>query len=201
MSLEQRAQALLELIETDRVRKCDAILAEARRQGDALRAEAYAEARSRIRNAFTEERARSEARIAAARASLETRRRLDRQQRASALVAAGLARLRDELARRWADVETRAMWCESIVSNAYSVLPRAPWEVTHPADWPEVERNAFAAKFAGDQRAIHMSADARVRAGLRIAAGGTVVDGTLDGLLADRDEIGARVLHAIEVAR
>ena len=198
MSVEQRARALLELIETDRVRKCDAILAEARRQAEALRTQARAEARSRIRNAFADERARREAHVAAARASLETRRRLDRQRRASVLVASGLVRLRSELARRWGDADTRPTWCDAIASNARSVLPRAPWEVTHPVDWPEAERNAFVTKVANDASEVRMRTDARLRAGLRIAAGGTVVDGTLDGLLADREEIGARVLHAIE---
>lgn len=43
-------------------------------------------------------------------------------------------------------------------------------------------------------------ADPRIRGGLKIAADGNVVDGTLDGLLADHDDIGGRLLRAIEAA-
>jgi hypothetical protein len=42
--------------------------------------------------------------------------------------------------------------------------------------------------------------DVRIGAGLKIAADGNVVDGTLDGLLADRYEVGAKLLSAIEAA-
>ena len=40
-------------------------------------------------------------------------------------------------------------------------------------------------------------ADERIAAGLRIAAGGNVVDATLTGLLADRDEIGGRLVAGL----
>ena len=200
MTIERRAQALLELVESDRARQCDAIVAEARAHASTLLAQAHAEARARVRQAFKEERARSAARIAAARAALATRQRLDRQQRASALVATGLARLIEELLRRWREPATRRVWCDAIAADASSVLTREPWDVAHPADWPEVEQSAFASRVAAEVgTSPRLRADPRIRAGLRIAAGGNVVDGTLDGLLADREEIGARLLHAIEV--
>ncbi len=44
-------------------------------------------------------------------------------------------------------------------------------------------------------------ADADIRAGLKISADGNVVDGTLDGLVADRAEIGAQLLHLLEARR
>ena len=41
-------------------------------------------------------------------------------------------------------------------------------------------------------------ADTGIAAGLRIAAGGNVVDGTLAGLVNDRSEVGAKLLRHLE---
>jgi hypothetical protein len=71
--------------------------------------------------------------------------------------------------------------------------------VTHGADWPPAERDALAAQVQGwGGAAPRFVADARIDAGLRIAAGGNVVDATLAGLLADRDEIGGRLIGELE---
>ena len=40
--------------------------------------------------------------------------------------------------------------------------------------------------------------DASLQVGLKVVASGNVVDGTLGGLLADRDAIGAQLLHLLE---
>ena len=41
-------------------------------------------------------------------------------------------------------------------------------------------------------------ADAAIVAGLRIAAAGNVIDGTLAGLVSDRSEVGAQLLRRLE---
>ena len=199
MNADHQTQALLDLVNADRRQKCDAILAEAQgRRSTALR-QAHADARVLMRNAFREERLRRDTRVDAARANLETRRRLAEQRRAAALLADGWKRLPEELLRRWRNPDLRRRWVAAVVAGARTSLPATVWRIIHAPDWPAAERDAI-----GVELAVAHAADCvfdetpRIRAGLRIAANGNVVDGTLDGLLSDRSEIGSRLLHLLE---
>jgi len=200
MSLDRQTQALLALVDADRAGKCDALLSEAREQAAALLAQAHTAARQRMREAFREERERRDERVAAARANLQTRRRLALQQRAAALLAAGWQRLPAELTRRWREPETRRAWAAGAIAGARELLPHAAWRITHAPDWPATERDELAVELI---RALGAApafvADANIGAGLKIAATGSVIDSTLAGLLADRAEIGAKLLHLLEV--
>lgn len=198
MTIDRQTQALLDLVEADRRRKCDAILGEAQARVDALLRQAHADARARMRNAFDEERLRRDARVDAARANLQTRRRLADQRRASGLLAAGWKALPDEMLRRWRTPDLRARWVAAVVAAARAALPEAAWRVAHAPDLPAAEREALAALLARAHASGIVDGDARIRAGLRIAANGNVVDGTLEGLLADRAEIASQLLHLLE---
>jgi hypothetical protein len=199
MTLERRTQALLDLVEGDRCSQCEAILTDARGRAAALLREAHADARARMREAFAEERRRRNERVAAARAKLQTRRRLHEQQRIAALLALGWRRLPDALRQRWHDDSMRRGWVDTVLEVAQRVLPHAGWQIAHGADWPAPEREEILARIAPDLDAPPtLRADAAIDAGLRIAAGGNVVDGTLTGLLADRVEVGAQLLRYLE---
>ena len=201
MTLERRAQALLDLVEADRHTQCEAILAEARVRASALIAQAHVEARARMREALAEERRRTHEREAAALARLQTRRRLHEQQRAAALLALGLQRLPDALRERWQDSDMRRLWIDAIVAMALRVLPRTQWSIAHGADWPLAEQQRITALVAPVLGAApSFVADAGIVAGLRFGAGGNVVDGTLAGLLSDRVEVGALMLRHLERA-
>jgi len=68
-------------------------------------------------------------------------------------------------------------------------------------DWPAAEQQALAQQLAEASGATpQFEPDARIRAGLKVAAGGNVVDGTLDGLLAERSSLEARLLRLLEAA-
>ena len=70
---------------------------------------------------------------------------------------------------------------------------------SHGPDWPADERQALLARVAPElDAAPAFDEDAGIVAGLRIAAGGNVVDGTLAGLVADRAEVGAQLLRHLE---
>ena len=192
-------QALLDLIEADRRQKCDAIIKVARERRAELLRQAHADARARMRGAIEEERLRRDARVAGAQASLTTRRRLADQQRAAALLAAGWERLPDALLRRWRTPDPRRAWVAAVIDNARKSLPAMGWRVAHAPDWPAAERDAVAGELAGAPGlACAFDADERIQAGLKISAGGNVVDGTLGGLLADRAEVGSWLLHELE---
>ena len=199
MTVEQRTQALLELVESDRSRQCGAILAEARARAAKLVAEARAESRARMREAFAEQRRRARDRVAAARAKLGTRRRLHDQQRAAALLDRGWQRLPDALRARWREDATRRAWVDAVVAAASRALPHVAWRIAHDPGWPPDEQQAVGNRIATELGAApSFVADTRIDAGLRIAAGGNVVDGTLGGLLADRAEVGAKLMRQLE---
>ena len=127
-----------------------------------------------------------EARVAAARANLETRRRAAANSFAAAQIAAGADRLPAALEARWVDAATRRAWVDDAVGQARALLPRD-------------ERDALATDLASTHgTTVTFVEDATVGAGLKLAAAGNVVDGTRAGLLADRAEIGALLLAALE---
>lgn len=219
VSIEQQTRALLDLVESDRASRIDGLLGEARSRADALRQQAGAEARTRLRQAFAEQRALRHEHIAAALARRDTQRRLQAQQRTSALLQLAWQRLPGELTGLWQTPSARAAWVALMVAAAREHMspPGRPkgeyrtaqpegtpasagvWSIAHPTDWPADEQRALArALQASGTAPPNFVPDARIRAGLRIAAGGNVIDGTLDGLLAERAEFEARLLRRLE---
>jgi hypothetical protein len=195
MTLDRRTQALLDLVEDDRRAQSAAITEQAQAQAAALLAQARADARLRVREAFAEERQRAQVRLAAARAELQTRRRLHEQRHAAAWLALGWQRLPAALRARWAGPETRQRWVDAAVDQARRVLAPGAWHMTHAEGWPDGERRALAQRLQQELGAEPVfTSKPSLEAGLRIGAGGNVVDATLAGLTADRDEIGARLL-------
>ena len=201
MTLDRRMQALLDLVDDDQRAQCGAILTEAQARAAALRAQARAIARTRIRDAFADERRRAHERVASATARLQTRRRLHAQQRAATLLAQGWQRLPQVLRERWQDADRRRQWVDAAVAAALAALPHRQWQVTHAPDWPEADRQVFVARLRAQLDASpQCNADAHIAAGLKIDAGGNVVDATLTGLLCDRADVGARLLRQLEDA-
>lgn len=197
--IEQPARALLELIEADRARQCAALLGEAQRRAAAVRAQANAEARARLREVFADQRQRQHDQVAAATARLATRRRLHEQQRVAALLRLAWETLPGELRSLWQHLDTRAAWAERTAAAALAQLPHGAWRIVHAPDWPAAEQQALARRIADATGAApRFEADAAVEAGLKVVAGGNVVDGTIAGLLADRADLEARLLHRLE---
>ncbi len=93
----------------------------------------------------------------------------------------------------------RRTWVDAVVAMAWRLLPRAQWRIAHGPDLPAVEQQAISARVARDlDAAPTFVVDTGIAAGLRIASGGNVVDGTLAGLIADRVEVGAQLLRYLE---
>jgi hypothetical protein len=197
--IERQARALLDLVEADRASRCAQILGEANGRADALRTQARTEARARMRRAFEEQRLLQRERIAAAQARLATHRRLHEQQRSAALLRLAREQLPGELLALWRQPASREAWVEQVLASARQRMPRSAWGVVHAPDWPEAERQAAARSIAAASDAPPaFDADAAVAAGLKVVADGNVIDGTLDGLLADSAEFEARLLRQLE---
>ena len=155
-----------------------------------------------MREAFAEQRALHRDRIAAAQARLATQRRLHEQQRTAALLQRAWERLPGELAQRWRDPAARAAWVAMVIGRGEGA--HAARAVAHRACARLAGgRTTGAAGRAGrlePDAAPVFEADARIRAGLKVAAGGNLIDGTLDGLLADRGDLESRLLRQLESA-
>jgi hypothetical protein len=196
----RQADALLALVEADRAEKVAAILGSASEQAAALRRDAHASARGRMRAAFAEERTMRSTRLAAARANLETRRRLALQRHSAAMLEAAWQALPDALAARWHEAAARDAWIATTVADARRVLKDGTWRIAHADAWPEAERSRLAAALVAQGVGASFHEEPALGSGLRIAAGGNVVDATGVGLLADRAEIGALLLALLEEA-
>ena len=179
---------MLDLVEADRARRCAQILGEATaaprrccRRRTPTRARACAR---RSRNSAQRRRER----IAAAQARLATQRRLHEQQRTAALLRLAWQHLPGELLALWQRAgRARGVGRRRCWHRAQARMPRGPWRIVHAPDWPAAERQALAQQLAAEPGAApRFEADAGDRAGLKVVADGNVIDGTLDGLLADR---------------
>ena len=152
-----------------------------------------------MRQAFEEQRQRRRERIAAAQARLATQRRLHEQQRTAALLRLAWEQLPGELLALWQQSRTRARpgW-RTVLASARRAMPQGPWRIVHAPDWPEAERQALVAGLAAECRRRRRASrpTPAIAAGLKVVADGNVIDGTLDGLLADRADFEARLLRA-----
>jgi hypothetical protein len=200
MTLQSRTQALLDLVEADRARRCAEILDEARARAARTVAAAHEEARERMRAAFDEERHRLSSALAAAEARLATHRRLREQRLAAAFLKAGLQSLPEALRARWQRPAARAQWISRAIGEARSALASGDWNIAHAPPLTDEERAALTAALAQISVVPQFVADEALRAGLAISAGGNVVDGTLAGIVADRADVGARLLKHLEPA-
>jgi hypothetical protein len=199
MSVEVRKAALLALVEDDRKRQCDALRDAAEAQAAALRAQAHAQARARVHEALSAARERRDAALAAAHARRQTRERLLRQGRASAALGAAWAALPGELERRWRDPAARSAWLANALARAARELDGGgtAWRIRHAEGPPAAELDAA---LGSAPVRVDRAADPSLRAGLRIAREGNVLDATLDGLLGDRAAVAAAILGRLEDA-
>jgi hypothetical protein len=197
MSLAARKAALLALVEDDRRRQCAALLEAAQAQAATLRAQAHAQARARVREALAAARERRDAALAAAKARRQTRERLLRQGRASAALGAAWAALPGELERRWREPATRHAWLTDALARAARELDGGGtgWRIRHADGLVAAELEAARASVPVP---LDFAADPSLRAGLRVAREGNVLDASLDGLLADRDAVAAAILHRLQ---
>ncbi len=218
MSVEEDVAALLDQVEAYRQGECAKLLKEANHQAEAQLRAAHREARQRVHQVLAELRRDARGHIVAAEARAQARERSREHRATLALLEAGWTRLGEELARRWQDPATRATWVEILVERALASLPAARWLIRYPADWPESEREKLAQTLAERlPQPPEWSPDAGIPAGLHICAGGAspqgdsdplraearaesyaCVDGTLEGLLADRAAVEAALLAAVE---
>jgi hypothetical protein len=193
--LEAQVDTLLALLEQHRAERCAQLLAQAQERRHAVLREAYAEARLRVREAIRSERRRGASRLEATRAQLETRARQQQHRTALLLLQQGWELLGQAVLQRWTAAPQRRAWAGALLQQALQVLPRCGWTIEHPPGWDVAECDELhGAIQAHCGNAPQLRGNDQLHAGLRIHAEGACLDGTLEGLLADREAIEAQLL-------
>lgn len=198
-TVDSQMQALLTLLEDDRRRQCEALIADAQARASSVLRQAQHDARTRMRAAFAAERQRLDEQLKAAGARLQTEHRLSEQERRVQLLSLAWDMLPEALLQRWQDPGRRSKWVAQAIDSAQRLLPRDSWTLNVAPGWPAQEREQalqFVAHRLGTMPACSEAAE--IQAGLLITAGGNRLDATLDGLLADRGAIEARLLDHLE---
>jgi vacuolar-type H+-ATPase subunit E/Vma4 len=202
VSETQTIAALLERVEHDRDRRIDEIRARAEAEAEEIVRAARSDAARRVREAVRAERDRARRRLEAARAEISGRERERDRALAAALLASAWGELSAELERRFGDPEQRARWTRALLEQALTLLPSGPWTIVHPPALDAAELEALerelSEKTGHEPRA---GASESIVAGLRFEANGTVLDGTIGGLLARRDEVEGELLAELFRAR
>ncbi len=195
MSVAHRERSLLKLVDDERDEACRRILAEAERAaGEALR-QVHRKEREHLRRRVNEERTRIQSKIQAVEAERVTRERRQQALRSADILAQAWPLVRAELLARWRDPAGRQRWVARSLRDAARALPAGPWTVRHAAGWPATEQQAVRDALARELGVEpHLRTEPDIAAGLVIDSGGAVLDASLDGLLADRPRLEARLL-------
>jgi hypothetical protein len=198
MNVEESAKTLLKLVEGYRSQECRDAIDKARAEAAEILRRAWRREREHLHASVQAERSRARALIQAAQAERATRERASGDRQNAVLLADAWPRLRALLLARWRDPAGREIWVARALDQARRSLPPGPWTVRHAPDWGAPEAAgatlALAAGPKGEGRALRFLADPGIAAGLIIEGGAAVLDASLDGLLADRQRLEARLL-------
>ena len=194
--LDAQVEALEALVESTREERCQRLLEDAKRGVKETVKRAHRENRVRMRAAIDEQRKHMEEVFAATRARLATRARQQQQQSDKEQLSLAWARLGEVLLECWQDAGCRRRWILGLAEEALARLPGDPWRIEHPGDFDPTELSGMNERITQhcDGEAADFAIVEKLRAGLRIVAGGACVDGTLAGLLIDRNRVEAELL-------
>jgi vacuolar-type H+-ATPase subunit H len=198
MNVEESAKNLLKLVEGYRSQECREAMDKARAEAASILRRAWRREREHLHSSVQAERSRARALIQAAQAERATRERASGDRQNAVLLAEAWPRLRALLLARWRDPAGRETWVARALDQARRSLPAGPWTVRHAPDWAPPEAPgpslALAAGTKGGGQALRFLADPGIAAGLIVEGGAAVLDASLDGLLADRQRLEARLL-------
>ena len=192
-ALELQVAALVSRVHRVRDERVGELRATAATQLEAVEVTARREARRLLHAASGTKRARVRERCREALAGVDAERRRREFEVDRGVVEEALAALPEALERRWRDAAARRAWCAAALAIAAARLVARDWRIALAAGADDAERAQLLAAAAAHGARAEVVAGA-ARAGLTITAGPSAVDATVAGLLADRDEIAARLL-------
>ncbi len=193
--LEAQMQTLLTLVEQHQRSRCEQVLATARAKRSEIIGQAHHDGRRRMHEAIDTERRNAREKLEATRAQLQTRARQQQHKSALLLLHRGWELLGEAVLLRWKSPPQRRQWVCALLQQAMALLPARQWIIEHPPGWDHGECAELlppVCEHCGSEPQLR--ANEQLHAGLRICADGACLDGTLAGLLADREAIEAQLL-------
>lgn len=195
--LSTQIDALLALTDAWAKERCVKIFDETDIKVKEIVRSAHRDARERLRRHVEQDRQSAKQRMSSFEATLKTRQRKEQQVRDQQFLRESWHQLIAELIDRWNSPLSREHWTGSIWSHAKKHLPMSVWLVEYPSDWSAEERESLGEQiedFTGSRP--EWCADIGITVGFRIVSAGACVDGTLQGLLANRRRLEAETLSA-----
>jgi hypothetical protein len=155
--------------------------------------------RERLRTAVRAMRIERRAHLDKSHARLEAARRGRQQALQAAMLKEAMTELTSALERRWHNKADRHAWCLSLIDEAQDRLEQGQWKVEHPNEWDAgTEKSLVGILKSASGASPAFEADPQIEAGIRIRAGDSCLDGTVDGLLARRARIEAALLALLD---
>ncbi len=198
-SLVSQERRLIELVTAERRRQCLELARDAQEKAAGLQLDAWRAGRERVRNAVLSERDRARRRLELAHAEMQTRNRLHAQRRARTLLDEGWVLLKARLLERWRDPHERHRWIRRAARQALQRLPANGWRIAHPGSWNAEDQMVISEILGiGLERPPEFYPDDNISAGLIVRSGRVALDMTLEGMIADRIAVEARLLALLE---
>jgi hypothetical protein len=190
-----RVQQLLAVVEQARDKRCAELMERAQTEARQVLKHARQKARVRLHHEVLQLREQFRRHLVLDQAGKDARLRQARQRADRELLEQSWQPLRDALIDRWQVSAGRRAWVDAVIDQALARLVGKDWQIEHPSDWPEQERQVVKQRLRGLFGAEPVwVAEPSLPAGIRVRAEDTLVDGSCDGLLRDRNDIEARLL-------
>lgn len=197
-NFNEQAEYFLRDIEQRRDRQCQEILQDAERQARDLLHNAFQEARKRVAKVVDDERAQLNRSCHSAAARLATVRRQRTYQEQQQRLALAVDQLRQRLLACWGRPLTQARWLENLERLALARLPKGQWQIHHPQDWSDAQRQRVSKRPQSIGVEISWVPDPKVSGGLLIRCDGIMLDSTVEGLCGQTERLTGRLLTLVD---
>lgn len=193
--LDMQVYSLLARMHAARDENCRRLRESAAAQAHEIVTDARRRARQRVKEAAIEKRRQVAEHCRRARVEMETRSRAERFAELGSRLEQGLSALPGVLAGQWTDGAARRAWCRQVLEGATATLRPGRWVLTLAPGAGAADREALAeaaSRAAGEP--VELREDPALEAGLLVAHDGARYDGTVSGLMADRNRVQAALL-------
>ncbi len=194
--VSSQVDRLLDIVREYQDKQCQKIRSQAQQEAQQIIGQAYRDARLRLHQYILESREDMQREIVTAKAKSHTISKQLQHKADRLYLNQAWDLLEDKLITRWQNKEQRQRWVQKILLVALQVLLSQDWLVEHPDCWSEYEKhnliNQALQKSSGI--AVNFAVSSDIIAGIRICAHGATVDGSLQGLLANRSRIESEFL-------
>lgn len=194
--IDFQVRAMLEGIQKNLDARREDMRVEARKEARALLKNVRRQCRGRVAQAVAEERAHRDHSLQKANAALASRIRRRQQALDRKQLTQGYRELRQALVARWNDRGARSDWARTLIEDASGLLSNSTWQIEYPDSLPAQEARRLFDE-AGASPDIELIPTDELQAGFRLRHDDARLDMSVDGLLAQVDEMAGELLAEI----